>query len=59
MMLPISVGGWGVREVSMVGMLALVGIDKEAALTISVQLGILAIIASLPGAVIYAKRRKN
>lgn len=58
-MLPISMGGWGVREVSMVGMLALVGVPKEAALTISVQMGILGIIASLPGAYFYAKRQKH
>lgn len=58
MLLPISVGGWGVREVSMVGMLALIHIPKEAALTISVQMGILLIIASLPGAWCYARYRK-
>ncbi len=59
MMLPISIGGWGVREVSMVGMLALVNIPKEAALTISVQLGILIIIATLPGAWCYAKIKRH
>lgn len=57
-MLPVSVGGWGVREVSMVGFLALIGVPKEAALTISVQLGILTIIASAPGAWCYLKRQK-
>jgi len=57
-MMPISVGGWGVREVSMVGFLALAGVPKEAALTVSVQLGILVILASLPGAWYYVKRRK-
>jgi len=57
-MLPISVGGWGVREVSMVGFLALVGVPKEAALTISVQFGLLLILASLPGAWYYATLRK-
>lgn len=58
-MLPISVGGWGVREVSMVGFLALAGVPKEAALTISVQFGILLILASLPGAYYYATQRKH
>lgn len=57
-MLPVSVGGWGVREVSMVGFLALAGVPKEAALTISVQFGILQILASLPGAYYYATQRK-
>ncbi|MDX2073213.1 MAG: lysylphosphatidylglycerol synthase transmembrane domain-containing protein [Alphaproteobacteria bacterium] len=57
MMLPVSVGGWGVREVSMVGLLALAGVPSAAALTISVQFGLLSIIASLPGAWCYARRR--
>jgi uncharacterized protein (TIRG00374 family) len=57
-MLPISMGGWGIREVSMVGMLALIGVPKEAALTISVQMGVLGIIASLPGAWFYIRRQK-
>ncbi len=32
MMLPISVGGWGVRELSMVGFLGYAGVSSEAAL---------------------------
>ena len=58
-MLPISVGGWGVRELSMVGMLGLVGIEQEAAITISVQLGIVSIVASLPGAWCYVSSKKK
>ena len=55
--LPISVGGWGVRELGMVGLLALVGVPKPVALAVSVQLGMLQIIASLPGAWIYLRSR--
>lgn len=58
-LLPISVGGWGVREVSMVGFLSLAGVPKEIALSIAVQMGILAIITSLPGAWCYAKSRRK
>lgn len=57
-MMPISLGGWGIREVSMVGMLSLIGVPKEAALAISVQIGILMILASLPGAWYYARFKK-
>ncbi len=56
MMLPISVGGWGMREVSMVAFLGLAGVPKEIALVISVQMGVLATIASLPGAWCYVRR---
>jgi len=57
-MLPVSVGGWGVREVSMVAFLGLAGVSKEAALTISVQFGLLSIVASLPGAWYYARLKR-
>lgn len=58
MMLPVSVGGWGVREVSMVGFMASAGISQDVALAVSIQLGMLNIIASLPGAYLYARRSK-
>ena len=58
-MLPISIGGWGVREASMVWLLALVGVDKEGALMLSVELGLLLMIASLPGAWLWVKHRKH
>ena len=56
-MLPISIGGWGIREVSMVGFLSLAGVSTEAALTLSVEFGLLTIIASLPGAWFYARHK--
>jgi uncharacterized membrane protein YbhN (UPF0104 family) len=37
--LPISVGGWGVREGVMVGALSLIGVGAEQALAVSVLLG--------------------
>ena len=51
--LPISIGGWGVREAVLVGLLGLVGITSEAALVISVQLGVLTTCVTLPGGVIW------
>lgn len=39
--LPISIGGWGVREGAFIYGLGMVGIDAEAAFLISVQIGIL------------------
>jgi len=47
---PISLAGWGVRESGMVGILMLVGAQKEEILVISVLYGLLLIIAALPGA---------
>jgi len=48
--IPISLAGWGVRESGMVGILMLVGAQKEEILVISVLYGLLLIIAALPGA---------
>jgi hypothetical protein len=46
--LPISVGGWGVRENAMVSALASVGVGASAAMVLSVQVGGLAAVLCLP-----------
>ena len=51
--LPISVGGWGIRETAMIGILSLVGISTSAALSLSVQIGLLTILVTLPGAALW------
>jgi uncharacterized protein (TIRG00374 family) len=51
--LPISIGGWGVRETAMIGLLGLVGVPASAALALSVQIGLLAMVVSLPGLVLW------
>jgi uncharacterized protein (TIRG00374 family) len=51
--LPISIGGWGVRETAIIGILGLVGVPASAALALSVQLGLLAMVVSLPGLVLW------
>ncbi|MBN2894906.1 MAG: flippase-like domain-containing protein [Campylobacterales bacterium] len=47
---PISLAGWGVREGGMVGILLLIGAQKEIVLVVSVLYGLLLILASIPGA---------
>ena len=54
--LPISVGGWGVREAAMVAALALVGVGTAPALLLSVELGLIGTLVSLPGGVIWLFR---
>jgi glycosyltransferase 2 family protein len=51
--LPISLAGWGVREVSLVSLLGLLGVDREAALIVSVEFGIICTLMSLPGGLIW------
>ena len=55
--LPISFGGWGVREGVLVATLALVGVPAADALAMSVGFGLLVTAAGLPGGVVWAVSR--
>jgi glycosyltransferase 2 family protein len=57
--MPISIGGWGIREAGMVGMLGMVGVPQAAALMLSVQLGLTNILVSLPAGLLWLGYRKN
>ena len=54
--LPISAGGWGVREGAIVAALALTGVGTAPALLLSVELGLIGTLVSLPGGVIWLRR---
>jgi glycosyltransferase 2 family protein len=47
---PVSLGGWGVREAAAVALLGQAGIPASEAVALSVGIGIAALIAALPGA---------
>ncbi len=51
--LPISIGGWGVREGSMILALSLIGVDSVTALSVSIQFGLLNLALSLFGGVFW------
>jgi len=57
--IPISVGGWGVREAAVVGLFGLVGVESSAALALSVQLGLLSLVAALPGGIFFLLLRQQ
>jgi uncharacterized membrane protein YbhN (UPF0104 family) len=57
--IPISIGGWGVREAATVALLGLVGIGSEAALMISIQLGLAFMVLCLPAGVIWVLDRRR
>jgi uncharacterized membrane protein YbhN (UPF0104 family) len=52
-LLPISLAGWGVREVVLVIALASFGVPAEAALATSVLLGLCLVIISVPGGLLW------
>ena len=55
--LPISIGGWGTREIAMVFMLGLFGVQGDQAALISIEFGLCQTIASLVGAPIWITLR--
>jgi hypothetical protein len=52
-LMPVSLAGWGVREAALVVMLGSFGVPAEAALAISVLVGLCLILAGLPGGLIW------
>ena len=51
--LPISIAGWGLREGAMVAGFGFIGVAAESALVMSILFGLLTIVSSLPGGVIW------
>jgi hypothetical protein len=52
-LVPISVGGWGLRELAVVSLLAGHGMPPERALLFSVCFGLVLAAGSLPGALVW------
>lgn len=50
---PVSIGGWGLREGLMVVALGLAGVPAEAALSVSILFGLAQIAAGLPGGALW------
>jgi len=54
--LPISVSGWGTRELAMVTALSFVGIPTDIALTTSILFGLIILLTSLTGGIFMMQR---
>ncbi len=52
-LLPVSLAGWGVRETALVVALGAFGVQAEAALAMSILMGLLTLAIGLPGALIW------
>ncbi|MCI5159740.1 MAG: UPF0104 family protein, partial [Candidatus Electrothrix sp. AUS1_2] len=52
-LLPVSLAGWGLREGAMVAFFLLIGAEKSRVLTFSLLYGVVSVIASLPGLIIW------
>jgi uncharacterized membrane protein YbhN (UPF0104 family) len=54
MLVPVSIGGWGVREVAAAGIWGALGWPPAEGVAVSIAYGLLCLIASLPGAAVAA-----
>ena len=57
MTIPISIGGWGVRETAMVSLFGLIGVPGEGAFALSVVFGLTGIAVAIPGGIIWLMSR--
>jgi len=56
---PVSIAGWGIREGAMVVALGLVQIPQSDAISVSIIFGLLFLITSLPGGVLWWRTNHN
>lgn len=56
--LPISLGGWGLREGSTVGLFWIIGVAPAVSLSASILIGLLSTAVSLPGALVWLQWRR-
>jgi uncharacterized membrane protein YbhN (UPF0104 family) len=57
MLIPISIGGWGLREGAAAALFPLVGIDASLALAIAILYGLINLAGSLPGLWVFIATR--
>lgn len=55
---PVSVAGWGVREVATVGLFGAMGVPAEKALVVSLLYGVGVLVVSLPGGLLWHFARR-
>ena len=53
LLVPISVGGWGLREFAVVSLLEAHGVPREQAFLLSLCFGLVFMVSALPGALVY------
>ena len=57
-MIPISLAGWGVREASLITLLAPFGVNSQDALLIGILFGLMSLVAALPGGLSFLVGRQ-
>lgn len=52
-LVPLSIAGWGIREGAMIAILGLAGIPADSAILLSLLVGIISTLVSLPGGLVW------
>lgn len=58
-MIPLSIAGWGLREMAMVTALGFVGVAPDAAVSVSLMIGVVLLIVGVPGGVLWVLERPS
>ncbi len=59
MVIPLSVAGWGIREASSAALFAVMGLHASDGVAVSVSFGLISLVASLPGALVWLAPDEN
>ncbi len=59
MVIPLSVGGWGIRELAAASLWPVVGLTAEAGIASSIVYGLVSMVSVIPGAVLYLLMKKQ
>ena len=57
--IPLSIGGWGIRENAMIVALSLIDVPNDSALALSVLFGLASLISSFPGGLVWLLSRER
>jgi len=58
-MVPLSIAGWGLREMAMVTALGFVGVAPDAAVSVSLMMGIVLLVVGVPGGILWVLERPS
>ena len=59
MTLPISIGGWGIRETTALFISFLLGLSANVSISVAIIYGLLSLICSLPGLVLFLSTKNR
>lgn len=59
MVIPLSVGGWGIRELAAASLWPVVGLTAEAGIASSIVYGLVSMVSVIPGALLYLLMKKQ